>query len=148
MAFSDTEFFRNDSLHPPFLGTTEPSPQTTVLDNYISFKMKPMDVRFITEERLQFTTKSTDSLNKFIALRMSEVPNVERVYSKYSDNVFYTWTVIEKRDKEVLRQIYQRQKGVIRRFGDFGFDFYVIYRDGADINSLLSGDLELVYERR
>ena len=79
---------------------------------------------------------------------MSELPTVERVYSKCRGRVFYTWIVIEDRDKQVLREIYKREKEVIRRFRDFGFDFYVIYRSGADIESLVSGDVELLFSRR
>jgi hypothetical protein len=112
------------------------------------FWAKPLEVQLITDVLPSaVVSKTTDSLNHFIALRMSELPVVERVYSKYQGRVFYTWIVIEKRDQQVLREIYKREKEIIHRFQEFGFDFYVIYRSGADIGSLISGDVDLVFER-
>lgn len=103
------------------------------------FRVEPLEARVIT--------RSTESLKAFIAQRMSDLSTVERVYSKYQDRVFYTWIVIEQRDTDVLRQIYDRELEVIERFADFGFDFYIIYRLGADVESLVSGDLELVFQK-
>ncbi|GMR23500.1 MAG: hypothetical protein BMS9Abin37_1934 [Acidobacteriota bacterium] len=91
-------------------------------------------------------TRSTQSLNQHIADLMSVVPQVERVYSKYDGNTFYTWIVIEERDRDVQRAIYAIEKEIIGRFSEMCFDFYIIYRSGADIDSLVS-DVELVYDR-
>lgn len=113
-----------------------------------NFKLvKPLETSPATGRRPDISTTSTESLSKFIGLRMSELPTVERVYSKCRGRVFYTWIVIEQRDKQALRQIYEREVEVIKRFQDFGFDFYVIYRSGADIESLVSGDVELVFKK-
>ena len=46
------------------------------------------------------------------------------------------------------KAIYAREKEIINRFSDFGFDFYVIYRSNADIDSLVSGNIELVYDKQ
>lgn len=96
--------------------------------------VKPLEVQLITDVLPPtVVSKTTDSLNHFIAFRMSELPTVERVYSKYRGRVFYTWIVIKKRDQQVLREIYKRERDIIHRFQEFGFDFNVIYRSGADV---------------
>lgn len=89
---------------------------------------------------------STDTLNVFIAERMSEVGKVERVYANYKAQIFYTWIVIEERDREVQKAIYEREKRIINRFSDMRFDFYIIYRSGEDPDTIVSG-VELVYDR-
>jgi len=92
-------------------------------------------------------SSETDSLNQFIAKGMSDLTQVERVYSKFDGQVFYTWIVIEQRDREVQKAVYEREQKIINRFPEYGFDFYVVYRSGADIDSLVSGEIELVYSK-
>ena len=89
----------------------------------------------------------THSLNWYIGNLMSEVSLVERVYSAYRNHVSYTWIVIETRDQDALQQIYQREKAIIERFPEFEFDFYVLYRGGQSIESMISGEVELVFSR-
>jgi len=82
---------------------------------------------------------STDSLNRFIAFQMREIPTLERIYSKNTGRVFYTWIVIAERDQDVLKRIYAKEREIISRFPDCRFDFYVVYRSGAATDSLISG---------
>jgi hypothetical protein len=72
---------------------------------------------------------------------------VERVYSKYRSNVFYTWVVVEDRDQTALEKIYEREKAIIERFPEFEFDFYVLYRKGQSVDTMISGDIDTVFIR-
>lgn len=119
--------------------------RTQVLTGSSFVVSRPRNLRSTREET---RTKTTDSLNHYIAERMAELPEVQRVYSKHEQKVFYTWVVITERDQEVQRAIYAREKQIIKRFPEFGFDFYVIYQSGADADSLVSDDVELVYSKR
>jgi hypothetical protein len=105
-------------------------------------------IKWLTREANH--TRSTDTLNVYIAEQMSEVNKevnkVERVYSNYKANVFYTWIVIEERDRAVQKAIYAREKQIIKRFSEMRFDFYIVYRSGADPETIISG-VELVYDR-
>jgi hypothetical protein len=72
---------------------------------------------------------------------------VERIYSKYRSNVFYTWVVVEDRDQTTLEKIYEREKAIIERFPEYEFDFYVLYRKGQSVDTMISGDIDLVFIR-
>ena len=78
---------------------------------------------------------------------MSDLTQVERVYVRFDGRVFYTWIVIEQRDREVQNAVYARERKIINRFHDYSFDFYVVYRSGTDIDSLVAGEIELVYSK-
>lgn len=89
----------------------------------------------------------THSLNQYIGSLLAQVSMVERVYSKYRSNVFYTWVVVEDRDQTSLEKIYEREKAIIERFPEFEFDFYVLYRKGQSVDTMISGDIDLVFIR-
>ena len=98
----------------------------------------PSPVRVQQADLPANSSASTDTLNRFIALVMCKLPTVKRIYSKKAEGVFYTWIVIEQRDRDVLKLIYAREKEIIKQFPDCGFDFYVLYASGTDIDSLVS----------
>lgn len=92
-------------------------------------------------------SSETDSLMRSIAKCMSDLTQVERVYIRFDGRVFYTWVVIEQRDREVQNTVYEREKEIINRVHDYGFDFNVVYLSGTDIDSLVAGEVELAYSK-
>ena len=96
---------------------------------------------------IQPISSNTHRLNQFIAATMEPVDRVERIYSKNTTKVFYTWIVFKDRDEEALDTIYQLEEWIIDRFPEFEFDFYVIYRKEMPIDSLVSGNVELIFSR-
>ncbi|MCX6615001.1 MAG: hypothetical protein NTZ98_02750 [Acidobacteria bacterium] len=94
-------------------------------------------------------TVQTSALNEFIAFELSLVPEVQSVYAAFRDNrVFYVWVIIDRWERKVRERVYARQQAVIDSFPDFAFDFYVVPKGDEDPTELLSGSMELAYERR
>ncbi len=87
------------------------------------------------------------SLNNYIGCCMGKIPRVERVYSAYRDRTFYTWIIIDDRDEETLKTIYEEEKLIIDIFSEYEFDFYILYRRDQEIDSMVSSDIELVFPR-
>jgi len=89
----------------------------------------------------------TKRLNEFIALELSCVGEVEYVFSAFRNKVFYVWVLLDRFERAVRDKIYEREKLIIDEFSMFEFDFYLISRMGMDPGDLLSGSIELVYNR-
>ena len=82
----------------------------------------------------------------YIAKHISEVQEVEYVYSKFENSIYYIWTFIKLFDRSARRRIYAHQKNLIKLFPEYCFDFYVIALDSKPVSSLISG-LDLIYSR-
>ncbi len=89
----------------------------------------------------------TTRLNRFIALELALVEEVEYILSAYRDRVFYVWVIVEVFDDSVRRRIYGRQAAVIEEFPTFEFDFYIVARGGRNLDELVTESVEVVYER-
>ena len=92
-------------------------------------------------------TQQTVRLNEFIGFEFSRIHEIERVYTAYRNRVFYVWVVISEPDPKAHKRIYDREKAIIDEFSSFEFDFYLIFKDGQDIQDLVSGPVELAYQR-
>ncbi len=90
---------------------------------------------------------SSGKLNESIAFEFSTIPEVSFVFTRLRTRVFYVWIITESFESEVRHGIYERQKAIIDAFDGFEFDFYVISREGQDPQELVSGDIDLAFER-
>ena len=82
-------------------------------------------------------------MRHFLASRLYQVPQVQKVYSKFEHDVFYTWVVTDERDLEAQRLIYEIEDELIERFPEFEFDFYTVYALGRDPDLLVDSTLAL-----
>ena len=130
--------------------------ETLVLDNFttsfprVDFTTEPSasDVYISSLESAEQQIKlQTGSLNEFIAFELSQIREVEYVYTALRNKVFYVWIVIDRFEPQVRKNIYEREKTIIDEFNMFEFDFYIIARMGQDVKDLISGSVKLAYQR-
>lgn len=86
-----------------------------------------------------------NDIKKFIGITLGEINAVKRVLCRYEGNILYTWTIIKKRNLKVLNQLYVKENKLIDLFPEFDFDFYSIYANGHNIESLLNTSITTVY---
>jgi hypothetical protein len=93
---------------------------------------------FEAESRDVVSTRSvtfiTPTLNQFVALSISAVPEVEQVSTLLQGNALQVEIVVDAFDAEVRNRIYERQEAIIHEFEMFEFDFYIVSRRGRDLS--------------
>jgi hypothetical protein len=89
----------------------------------------------------------TGQLNDFIAFEFSFVPGVKFVFTALRSNVFYVWIVVDSLSPEQNKAVYQKERLIIDEFQRFEFDFYLIAQHDQDVNTLISGAVDLAYQR-
>ncbi len=105
-------------------------------------------------ELVEFTTQPLPqrqdvavNLKAVIREQLSKIDQVEQIYTAYRNNVFYVWVVIDHFDSHSRESIYEEEKIIIEKFDAFDFDFYIVAREGQAAGELISGDVELTYDR-
>ena len=89
------------------------------------------------------------ALTDFVALELSQVPEVENVFTAKLKNLVYAWIVVDPFDEAVREEIYVHEKSIIDEFWDFEFDFNIISRRGRKLQELLSDpNTDLTYHRQ
>ena len=86
-------------------------------------------------------------LPEFLTFELSQVPEVEYIFTAFRANIFYVWIVTNEFEARVREKIYERQKTIIDEFPMFEFDFYVVAKHGSDVKELISGDVSLTFQR-
>jgi hypothetical protein len=86
-------------------------------------------------------------LNEFIAEEISRVSDVDHIFTAFRNNVFYVWILLERFETTVRESIYEREKVIIDEFPMFDFDFYIVATEKQNPEDLISGSVELVYEK-
>lgn len=71
------------------------------------------------------------------AVAFSTIPGVERVYLHRDGNSLHVLTVVEKDDDEFLyRDVYSREKDLMKQFPSFEFDFRIVARRGRPFEEI------------
>ncbi len=87
------------------------------------------------------------SLENFISSKISEIKEVEYIYFIKKDTFYEIWTIINKLDREVRKQIYDIEFNILQKFKDLYFDFHIICRNDRDINELCSSKSKMIFQR-
>jgi hypothetical protein len=91
----------------------------------------------------------TPSLKDSIAFGIGSVPDVEAVFTMRQEKVFYVWAIVSKSEPGVRKQIYAKEKELIKHFSAFDFDFTIIASKGRPPSSVISDPAaELAYIRQ
>src|SRR5579863_9446258 len=80
----------------------------------------------------------TPSLKDSIAFGIGSVPDVEAIFTMRQEKVFYVWAIVSKSEPNVRKQIYAKEKELIKNFGAFDFDFTIIASKGRPPSSVIS----------
>lgn len=106
------------------------------------------DGTMIENPNAEFTDPIFSSrLNEFIADEISRVSDIDYIFTAFRNNVFYVWILLERFETAVRESIYEREKLVIDEFPMFDFDFYIVATEKQNPEDLISGSVELVYEK-
>ena len=103
----------------------------------------------ISESRtIEFPVYSQNSgLNEFIGFELSMEPEVTRIYTAFRGSVFYVWTLLDNFETRIREAVYAREQEIIDEFPMFDFDFYLVVADDQDAESMISGPVDLVFQR-
>lgn len=100
------------------------------------------------EAKWEYYDSYEDRLQKFIEQKIKVVNEVEYIYCRRQEQLYFVWVLINKFDPAVRRKIYQREKEIIRMFPEEIFDFYVIARMNKPAQSIISQPgIELIYQK-
>ncbi len=103
---------------------------------------------FSENPAIGFTELSHNSeLNEFIGFELSRVPEVTKIYAAFRASVFYVWIFLDSFETKIRERIYVREQAIIDEFSMFEFDFYLVAAEEQDSGAMLSGPVDLVYER-
>jgi hypothetical protein len=86
-------------------------------------------------------------LEKFIANKISEIREVEYIIISKRENYYEIWTIIDKLDREVRKNIYDIEYDILENIKGLYFDFHVICRNGRDPKELFSPQSKLIFQR-
>lgn len=76
------------------------------------------------------------ALRDSIGFEIGSISNVLAVFASIHENACYVWTVVDKSETEIRRQVYQKEKILINRFGRVDFEFNVVAAGGYDPKQL------------
>ncbi len=97
-------------------------------------------------QRTYISDSKEYTLEKYIAIKISRVPDVEYIFISKEENILQVWIVINKLDRAVRDIIYDIEYSIIEHFRDIYFDFHVICRDDRDINEFFQAIM--IYRKR
>lgn len=96
----------------------------------------------------EYSNSYEDRLQKFIRQEIAKIIEVEYIYCRREEPVYFVWVLIKEFDPAVRRKIYQKQKEIIAMFPDEVFDFYVIARLNKPAHLIINqSGVELIYQR-
>jgi hypothetical protein len=96
----------------------------------------------------QYLNSYENRLQDYIALKLSEIPEVEAIFCQRDERTYFVWVVIREYDPMVRRSIYAKQKEVINIFHQEEFDFYVIARKGQPFDTIIHQEgVELIFQK-
>jgi hypothetical protein len=89
----------------------------------------------------------TNRLEHFIGQQIFIIPEVEHIFFSMENDYINVWTVINILDREVRRNIYDAEYGVMDFFKDLRFDFHVICRNNRNIKELHPSEANYILHR-
>lgn len=106
--------------------------QNLILLNYYVIKTETID-------------SSGYNLESFISRSLSEVPEVEYIFTAKEENKMNVWIVMNQLNREAREKIYDIEYNILGQFNDTYFDFHVICREDRDIYELLPRNTIMIY---
>ncbi|HZX13165.1 MAG TPA: hypothetical protein VFF49_02045 [Thermodesulfobacteriota bacterium] len=91
-------------------------------------------------------TISSELINAIIS-EIATVTSVEQIFVKEKNRVVTIWTIINDDDRQVRRNIYEKEENVFDRFPDIKLDFNVVMRRNRPLEEIMSFDREPIYKR-
>lgn len=88
-------------------------------------------------------------LSKDLTIRVSEIPEFERlvVYYDQNENIYDFWIIVDEMDWETEDRIIDIECEFMRAFPNHLFDFMVIQRRGRDLDEILPRGEKEIFTR-
>jgi len=90
---------------------------------------------------------NSDSIENIISERFFKIPEVEGIFFSMENDLIEVRTVINKYDKDIAKTIYIAECDIIETFGDYFFDFLIIYRDDRKIDDICPSESIIIFRR-
>jgi len=90
---------------------------------------------------------SINGLENFIAEKFFIIPEVEYVFLSLENDSINIWTVINRLDREVRKNIYDVEYDILEILKDFQFDFHVICRNDRNIEEFYPSNARMIFQK-
>jgi hypothetical protein len=149
---------RKKDCDTQLMGTTQKTDETTIYTlwgkSLIDFFIYPYNIQQaeLTREandtaQLDDWDTETHNLENFIAHRMFKVPSVEYVIISKKEDSREIWTIINKLNRKVRRDIYDIEYTILELFKQLYFNFHVMCRENRDISEFFTSKDKLIFKR-
>lgn len=112
------------------------------LSSYGDWKEVERSTKDVQRVRTDGGIKATPRFKEFLALLISEVPQVRSVFIRQENRLISIYVVTEQFDFDVNERIYDREENIMNAFFGFDFDFHITCQ-----REISDTDLELVLSR-
>ncbi|MCI0455211.1 MAG: hypothetical protein L0Y68_09490 [Candidatus Dadabacteria bacterium] len=102
--------------------------------------------RAVLSSNLESETISTE-LRTAIISEIATIKSVEQIFVKQKNRVVTIWTIINEDERQVRRNIYEKEENVFDIFPKIKLDFNVVIRDNRPLEEIISFDREPIYKR-
>lgn len=89
-------------------------------------------------------TADWSKITEFFKSRVSGIPEVKGAFATVEDEQVCIWTIIDEKDKEVRRKIYDIEMELMEHFTDISFDFHVIFSSLVDVKEEVPPGAKLI----
>jgi len=79
--------------------------------------------------------------------KLSQIPEVEYVYSQLHEGVIRIWSVINTREKAVRNAIYEKETEILDEIPNVSLDFHVLVRENREIADIAPREADLVFSK-
>lgn len=104
---------------------------------------------YTIDEMLQIdkVDSSINGLENFVAEKFFIIPEVEYVFLSLENDSINIWTVINRLDREVRKNIYDVEYDILNILKGFQFDFHVICRNDRNIEELYPSNARMIFQK-
>lgn len=90
------------------------------------------------DNKAAIMTVLSSTVNDFIQDQLSKLPDVNYIFTEQHGDVFYVRVIIQDSDDASVDRVIEQQRKIMREFGDFAFDFSIMFQTGRDVSELIS----------
>lgn len=102
----------------------------------------------MTESMTDSSGEVMDQMRKVFRDKLSQVPEVEFVYTQHHEGVVCVWSIINQREKSVQKAIYHKEFEILEAIPYVSLDFHVLAREDRPIADIAPFAADLIFTRK